>query len=77
MLASNTSMKLKPNNWTSELDWLNKRYSFDVFDICGYSTENEAEKLPSHWLILRQNLVKSSQNAEFIDSRQGECVHLF
>ena len=40
-------------------------------DIYGYSIENEAEKLPFHWLTLRQNLLKSSENAEFIELPAG------
>ena len=50
--------------WTSELHWPNKRYNSGDFDICGYSTENYAEKLSSDWLTLRQNLLILSQIAE-------------
>ena len=51
--------------------------SLIFLDICGYSTENEAEKMSSYWLTLRQNLLKSSQTAEFIDFRQGKfSVHV-
>ena len=40
-------------------------------DIFGNSTENETEKLPTHWLTLRQNLLTSSQMAEFSELLQG------
>ena len=40
-------------------------------DICGNSTENEAEKLPSHGLTLTQISLKSSQMAEFITLPAG------
>ena len=42
-------MKLKSTNWASELHWpiTDKVLMSLIFvDICGYSTENEAERLP-------------------------------